>query len=104
MKKDLLVNSKVRERRTQKGNPGPTVDPKPKPGPQPALDELGSTAKEVLRELDLTNVDFGPDYFDRMHDQIMSKIERIEIARKPNAGSKTRKVMSVFPIPNSTLS
>lgn len=104
MKKDLLINSKVRERKTQKGNPGPTVDPKPKPGLPPALDELGSTAKEVLRELDLTNVDFGPDYFDRMHDQIMSKIERIEIARKPKLRSQTKKMMSVFSNPNSTLS
>ena len=32
--------------------------------------------REQLRELDTVNVDFGDEFYDRMHDQIMAKIEQ----------------------------
>ena len=46
--------------------------------PAARLDQTSST-RARLRELDVLDVEMGPEFFDRMHDQIMARVEKTPI-------------------------
>jgi len=62
----------------------------------PSPDVFDGT-REKLRELDNVDVELGDRYFDRLHDQIMARIEKIteipETTRRRNARAKLQDKM-----------
>jgi len=69
------------------------------PGKEPPsgskTERMAGEPLEQLRELDPINADFGEEFFDRMHDQIMAKIEKMPGATKSKTPPARKKAVTL---------
>ncbi|MFN7730220.1 MAG: hypothetical protein ACK5P7_13760 [Bdellovibrio sp.] len=70
------------KREDKPGAPAPKPRPKTGPSTSKQLNELLDPNKgtaEKLRELDTLDVEFGEDFYKRMHDRIMARIVKTSV-------------------------
>lgn len=63
-------------------------------GPAPEV-EPASETRQKLREIDTLNVDFGDEFYQKMHDRIMARIEHTPVkAPLPSEPKRRRQAKS----------